>query len=163
MLSFPLLVLMAMALPDLRKDSPKSLAQKQTSLVQLGKSMRWHMQRRRLYVKWAADRVDEKLDYAWRAVVPMRPQTVLARAMPEHAVRGVHSYHAASPADFVLPPDVIACSYMPDPGVRAHTVRLLKDRWTSDAMPLAPIPEHEDNRKTGLARLAAQVAMGVWD
>ena len=34
---------------------------------------RWHLQRRRLYVKWAADRVDKELHEAWRSAASVAP------------------------------------------------------------------------------------------
>eukprot|EP00441_Pelagodinium_beii_P017218 CAMPEP_0197659996 /NCGR_PEP_ID=MMETSP1338-20131121/49989_1 /TAXON_ID=43686 ORGANISM="Pelagodinium beii, Strain RCC1491" /NCGR_SAMPLE_ID=MMETSP1338 /ASSEMBLY_ACC=CAM_ASM_000754 /LENGTH=167 /DNA_ID=CAMNT_0043237215 /DNA_START=249 /DNA_END=752 /DNA_ORIENTATION=- len=138
--------------------------QERTSCKRVTKRFRWHLQRRRLYAKWAADGVDKQLAKAWRVMVPLTPQEALSRAKSdEDAPCSLFRYHAAPPAGFVLPPDVIACSYMPDPGMRAHTVRLLKDRWASDAMPLTAIPEHGSNCKARLFRLATQVAIRAWD
>lgn len=42
---------------------------------------------------------------------------------------------------FLLPPEVVSCSYLPEPGLRAHCVRLLREQWESEARHLAVIPE----------------------
>ena len=42
---------------------------------------------------------------------------------------------------FLLPPEVVSCSYLPEPGLRAHCVRLLREQWESEARHLASIPE----------------------
>jgi hypothetical protein len=42
---------------------------------------------------------------------------------------------------FLLPPEVVSCSYLPEPGLCAHCVRLLREQWESEARHLASIPE----------------------
>ena len=44
-------------------------------------------------------------------------------------------------AGFLLPPEVVSCSYLPEPGLRAHCVRVLREQWESEARHLASIPE----------------------
>ncbi|CAK9062327.1 unnamed protein product [Durusdinium trenchii] len=104
------------------------------------KKARWHLQRRRLYVKWAADRVDKELHCAWRSVLPLSPRQEIAQAVGGES-RGLLCYHAAASAGFLLPPEVVSCSYLPEPGLRAHCVRLLREQWESEARHLASIPE----------------------
>ena len=50
-------------------------------------------------------------------------------------------YLATRLGGFLLPPEVVSCSYLPEPGLRAHCVRLLREQWESEARHLASIPE----------------------
>ena len=116
------------------------------TLETFSKRARWHLQRRRLYVKWAADRVDKELHCAWRSVLPSSPRQEIARAVGGES-RSLLCYHAAASSGFLLPPEVVSCSYLPEPGLRAHCVRLLREQWESEARHLAVIPE-EGGRST---------------
>jgi len=72
-------------------------------------------------------------------------------------------YHTAASAGFLLPPEVVACSHLPEPGLRAHTVRLLKEQWESEARQLAPIPELSERSHKGTWKSLACIALGVWE
>eukprot|EP00440_Ansanella_granifera_P034877 gb/GFBE01037836.1/.p1 GENE.gb/GFBE01037836.1/~~gb/GFBE01037836.1/.p1 ORF type:complete len:244 (+),score=9.52 gb/GFBE01037836.1/:1-732(+) len=127
------------------------------------KSLRRHWQRRRLYVEWSSSRTEKELLAIWRSLVPRTPRQAIARAaciLDDKC--SVHRYHAVPPAGFLLPPEVVECSHLPDPGLQLHTARLLRDRWNSEAMPLAAIPEHESRHKAGWISFATQVAGRVW-
>lgn len=134
-------------------------------ITNLAQSLRRHLQRRRLYVKWAADRVDEKLMHAWRVLVPRRScHTNERETLQDEGGCNIHNYHASLQSGCLLAPEVVACSYMPDAGLRAHTLRLLKDRWSSESQPLASIPEHDAPRHSGSwPSLAMQIAWRVHD
>ena len=142
---------------------PPMAAETLEGFSNFSKRARWHLQRRRLYVKWAADRVDKELHGAWRSVLPLSPRQVIANAVGGES-RGLLCYHAAAsaggmiffqllyvhidslyfigfPPGFLLPPEVVSCSYLPEPGLRAHCVRLLREQWESEARHLASIPE----------------------
>lgn len=67
------------------------------TLEGFSKRARWHLQRRRLYVKWAADRVDKELHCAWRSVLPLSPRQAIARAVGGEG-RSLLCYHAAASA-----------------------------------------------------------------
>ena len=67
------------------------------TLEGLSKRARWHLQRRRLYVKWAADRVDKELHCAWRSVLPLSPRQEIARAVGGES-QSLLCYHAAASA-----------------------------------------------------------------
>eukprot|EP00438_Fugacium_kawagutii_P021121 Skav213911 [mRNA] locus=scaffold1439:226142:226973:- [translate_table: standard] len=129
------------------------------ALEGFSKRARWHLQRRRLYVKWAADRVDKELHCAWRSVLPLSPRQAIAQKVGGEG-RSLLCYHAAASAGgrgvqrdmghdmrvvfiqgFLLPPEVVSCSYLPEPGLRSHCVRLLREQWESEARHLASIPE----------------------
>eukprot|EP00435_Cladocopium_sp_Y103_P028462 s4052_g7.t1 len=121
------------------------------TLEGISKRARWHLQRRRLYVKWAADRVDKELHCAWRSVLPLSPRQAIARAVGGES-RSLLCYHSAASAGFLLPPEVVSCSYLPEPGLRAHCVRLLREQWESEARHLASIPEEGSGSTWGWLR-----------
>ena len=54
---------------------------------------------------------------------------------------GLRTSRSAGSVGFLLPPEVVSCSYLPEPGLRAHCVRLLREQWESEARHLAVIPE----------------------
>lgn len=103
-------IFVAMALP--RRNSFQKGGQMIKNLGHLGppdaetlegisKRARWHLQRRRLYVKWAADRVDKELHCAWRSVLPLSPRQAIARAVGGES-RSLLCYHAAASAGHSL-------------------------------------------------------------
>ncbi|CAJ1364185.1 unnamed protein product [Effrenium voratum] len=142
-------LLVAMAWP---KRSSGSMLQK-LSLVHSQKAalcLRWHLQRRRLYVKWATERLDKELQGAWRVLLPPSPRQEIAESLGGGPCRSVLGYHASACSGFLLPPEVVSCSYLPEPGLRAHCVRLLREQWDSEARRnLDPIPEEEKTRTWG--------------
>mmetsp|Transcript_64676 Transcript_64676/g.79145 ORF Transcript_64676/g.79145 Transcript_64676/m.79145 type:complete len:239 (+) Transcript_64676:16-732(+) len=127
------------------------------TLEGFSKRAKWHLQRRRLYVKWAADRVDKELHCAWRSVLPLSPRQAIASAVGGES-RSLLCYHAAASSGFLLPPEVVSCSYLPEPGLRSHCVRLLREQWESEARHLASIPEEGGGSTWGWLRSNADLS-----
>jgi len=109
-----------------------------TRLRQFGRRC---VQRRRLYVHRAFERLERFLPSLCGKPSPL---AALLRRPSAARSHGLHDWHEAMPAGFLMPVEVAACRFSPD--VSSSLQRLLADRWWAlevEQHDLAPVPEDE--------------------
>jgi len=99
------------------------------------------VQRRRLYIHKAVTRLEGILPSLCAS------QSLLASRLPRASApgsHGLHDWHEALPAGFLMPVEVAACRSPPE--VRVSLMRLLADRWwelDAGLSPLESVPEDD--------------------